>query len=339
MDTAPLPDPTLPVARARRIGLVVLDDFALMSYAALTEPFRAANLLAGRPLYRLIHYGPAAGAPIASSGAARLAAEAPFGAALSGPARCDLLLVVAGGDPDRFLAAPVQGPLRALARRGLPLGGVSGGPLVLAAAGLCDGRRVTVHWEHAERMAALAPRALIERSLYVIDRDRVSCGGGTAPLDLAHAMIAAAHGTAFARQVSDWFLHTEVRPPGAAQRAGLIERWGTRDRAVLDALALMESHLAGPLPLAELAARVGLGPRQLSRRFRAALGRPPAAVHRAIRLDAAARLLRQPGASVTEVALATGFASAAHFAAAFRARHGRSPAEWAGRRRAAAKGH
>ena len=63
-----------------------------------------------------------------------------------------------------------------MARRGVTLGGVSGGPVILVKAGLMTGRRMTVHWEHAAALAELSPGLLIERSLYVIDRERVFLG-------------------------------------------------------------------------------------------------------------------------------------------------------------------
>ncbi|WP_368670984.1 DJ-1/PfpI family protein, partial [Klebsiella pneumoniae] len=79
--------------------------------------------------------------------------------------------------------------LRQLDHRGVTLGGVSGGPLLLAHAGLMAGRRMTVHWEHAAALAELSPALLVERSLYVIDRNRVTCAGGIAPMDMMHALI------------------------------------------------------------------------------------------------------------------------------------------------------
>ncbi|MDW3118247.1 MAG: hypothetical protein R8G60_11030 [Roseovarius pacificus] len=42
---------------SRRIGILPVEGFAMMSYAALTEPMRAANLLAGRDLYEMVNIG------------------------------------------------------------------------------------------------------------------------------------------------------------------------------------------------------------------------------------------------------------------------------------------
>ena len=56
------PDP-----QVQTFGVILLPGFALMSFAAATEPLRAANLLAGRPLYEIALFGEAETA-LSSSG-------------------------------------------------------------------------------------------------------------------------------------------------------------------------------------------------------------------------------------------------------------------------------
>ena len=303
-----------------RIGVLPVDGFALMSYASVVEPLRAANLLSRLPLYEIIHVTPR-GAEAQSSGAARVAAGARVGEALA----LDLLFVVAGGDPAGFDDTATFAWLARLARRGVRLGGVSGGPVILARAGLMEGRRMTVHWEHAAALAEISPSLMIERSLYVIDRDRVTCAGGTAPMDLMHALIAQHHGAVFARLVSDWFLHTDIRPSGGPQRGGLVARVGTTSAAVLDAVEAMESHVADPLTLTDLARIAGVSPRQLNRLFAARLGCPAMRYYRDLRLAKADNLLRNSPLPLTEIALAAGFSSSSHFSRAYGARYGHPP--------------
>ncbi|SHM35878.1 transcriptional regulator, AraC family with amidase-like domain [Roseovarius pacificus] len=308
---------------SRRIGILPVEGFAMMSYAALTEPMRAANLLAGRDLYEMVNIGRSM-APVASSGAGLVAPQAKLG----DDPRLDYLFVVAGGDPAAFADRAITGWLQRLARRGVLLGGVSGGPVILAQAGLMEGRRMTVHWEHAAALSEALPHLLIERTLYVIDRDRVTCAGGTAPMDLMHALIMQHHGAQFARLVSDWFMHTEVRPSVGPQRAGLVERVGTTAPAILDAVEAMEANLGDPLPLARLAEVAGLSPRQLNRQFSDKLGRPAMRYYRDLRLDMAQNLLRNSPLSLTEIALATGFASSSHFSRVYAQRFGQPPSAY-----------
>lgn len=306
-----------------RVGILPISDFAVMSFAATAEPLRAANLLAGRTLYEVVTIGAGPG-PVASSGAAEVAVQAQVGEDIA----LDLLLVVAGGDVGTVAEPGVLRWLARMARRGTRMGGVSGGPVILARAGLMAGRRMTVHWEYAPALAELSPDLAIERTLYVIDRDRMTCAGGTAPLDMMHALIAQDHGGAFARRVSDWFMHTEVRPPIGPQRAGLVERIGSHSPPLLDTVAAMESHLADPLTLAQLARIGGVSPRHLGRLFQAHLGHSVMGYYRRLRLERARSLLRNSALPLTQIALATGFANSAHFSRVYSEAFGQPPSHY-----------
>ena len=306
-------------SRPFRVGVFAVPGFALMSYACTVEPLRAANLLSRQPLYQVVHFGDAA--HVASSGAASVERQHDVGEM----ADLDLLLVVAGGDPFAFRDRATFAWLRKMARRGVQMGGVSGGSVLLAKAGLLAGRRLTVHWEHAAGLSEQFPDLLIERRLYVIDRDRVTCGGGTAPLDLMHALIAGHHGSVFARLVSDWFLHTDIRSAADPQRAGLIERLGPQSPHVIEAISAMESHVGDPLSLTQLALMAGISPRHLNRLFSEAFDQSVMDAYRDLRLETARRMVRSTAMSAGEIGAATGFGSAAHFSNAYKLRFGVGP--------------
>ncbi len=291
-----------------------------MSYASTVEPLRAANLLSQRTLYELIDVSVGEG-PVQSSGAGQVMSVARVGDALE----LDYLFVVAGGDPMSFKDRSVLNWLARVARSGVRMGGVSGGPVLLAKAGLMGGRRMTVHWEHGAALSEMSPHLLIERTLYVIDRDRVTCAGGTAPMDLMHALISQHHGAPFAQLVSDWFLHTEVRPSIGPQRGGLAKRVGSTNAAVLDAVELMENHIADPLTLNRLADAAGVSPRQLNRLFQDRLGCSTMRYYRKLRLDRAQNLLRNSPLSLTEIALASGFSTSSHFSRLYSQQFGEPP--------------
>ncbi|MEL7465754.1 MAG: GlxA family transcriptional regulator [Pseudomonadota bacterium] len=296
-----------------------------MSHASALEPLRAANLLSGEALFEWRHIAPSGDRVASSSGP-----ETPTGHTVDAPPAVDLLLVIAGGRPERFDHAPTFAYLRRAARAGVRIGGVSGGPVILARAGLMEGRHMTVHWEHAAGLAEDWPDLMLSRALYVIDRDRVTCAGGAAPLDMMHALIAERHGADLAAKVADWFHHTEIRPPGGPQRAGGAERWGVRHPKLIAAFEAMEGAVAEPLSRAEIASRVGLSERQLGRLFSEKTGKTFAATYRDLRLARARDLIRQTSLPLTEIALACGFSTPSHFSAAYRAWSGAPPSRGAG---------
>ena len=144
---------------------------------------------------------------------------------------------------------------------------------------------------------------------------------------MAHgcSLISQHHGPGFAAKVADWFHHTEIRSAADPQRAGLVARLGVADRAVLDAVAAMESHTAEPLALADIAGFARISPRQLTRRFQVAFGVSVMGYYRGVRLGLARKLLVTTALSLTEVALTTGFATPSHFSRAFAAEYGVAP--------------
>jgi transcriptional regulator GlxA family with amidase domain len=292
-----------------------------MSYASTGEPLRAANRLVGRELYRWRHATPGDQPAIASSGAAIL----PDLAVGSEVHDLDLLLVCAGGNPAEFDDKQTFAWLRKLARRGAVIGGVSGGPFILARAGLLSGRRCTVHWEHAPAFEEAFPDAHLTRSLFELTGDRITCSGGVAGLDMMTALIGRDHGNDLAAAVSDWFLHTYVREGAGRQRMDLRFRHGIGDEKVLAALAAMEENIEEPLSRARLADLAGLPLRQLERSFREHVRRGVHQHYLGLRLERAQRLLRETSLAVVEVALATGFGSASQFARAFRRTFGFAP--------------
>jgi transcriptional regulator GlxA family with amidase domain len=306
---------------AQRFGFLLADRFALMSFASATEPLRAANLIARASLYAVQPLS-VGGRPVVSS--AGLAV--PAGDIAREASGCHTVFVIAGGNPEDWKTARAAYPvLRRLAREGVRLGGISSGSYLLAEAGLLDGRDFTIHWEHApalkEAFPALSPRP----ARFVIDVDRITCGGGIAPLDMMHALIADRMGAAFARRVSDWYLHTAVAEPEGPQRGSAAERHGTRHPALLAALETMETALERPLSRTDVARTAGISIRHLDRLFRTELGRGFAEAYRAMRLEQARKLIEQSPLSISEIAFATGFSSASHFARAYKEMFGLQP--------------
>ncbi|WP_439360466.1 GlxA family transcriptional regulator [Bradyrhizobium sp. DASA03007] len=309
------------IPRARRIGFLLIPGFALMSYASAVEPLRAANVLIGKDLYRWRHIS-IRGSDIAASNGVRIQADA----SISNAGQLDAIVVCAGGNPQTFDHPPTFAFLRKAARHGVQLGGVSAGPYLLARAGLLEGYRCTVHWEHIPAFTETFPFLHLSRSLYEIDRDRFTCAGGIAALDMMHAMIRIDHGAALASAVSDWFLQTEVRRGEVAQRLSPTERFGVHHPRLVQTLLRMEKEIETPLSPRELSELAGVSLRQLERLFARHLGTTIHRHYRRTRLERARVLLRQTTKSIGEIALATGFALPTQFSRSYRSHFGVAPA-------------
>lgn len=308
-------------AGVQRYGFLLIDDFALMSFAAATEPLRAANLLARKTLYEVVALS-ADGAPVSCSSGFPV----PCRDIAAHGASCHAVFVVAGGNPAAWPdSGAAVASLRRLAKQGVRIGGISSGALVLAEAGLLDRSAFTIHWEHAAVLAEAFPHLDARQTRFVTDGNRVTCAGGVAPLDMMHALIADRMGSAFARRVSDWFLHTGVVPAEGSQRGAAAERFGTHHPALLKVMEAMESAVENPKSRRTMAQIAGVSPRHLDRLFIAAFNRSFSRVYADIRLDHARRLLEQSPLSISETGLATGFSSPSHFTRSYTARFGHSP--------------
>lgn len=304
-----------------KIGFILIPGYALMSLASAVEPLRAANHLAGRTLYPCTFHSVDGGFVASTSGGGF--ETTPLSQAQE--SGLDIAFVVAGGNPMLHEDTVLVRRLRTLTQRGVRLGGISGGSAILAKAGLMAGRRFTVHWAHIDSLMEYAPDLLIERALYVIDRDRYSCAGGVAAMDMMGALIAREHGVAFAREVSDWFIHPRLRTADEPQQARAGQRFNLHHPTLEAAVELMASHLADPLSPDQLAALTAMSVRQLHRLFASQFGVSMMTFYRNLRLAKADELLQQSALSLLEIAMLTGFSSAAHFTRCFTEKYGLPP--------------
>jgi transcriptional regulator GlxA family with amidase domain len=236
-----------------------------------------------------------------------------------------ILFVVASFEPEAAMSRRAHGILRRVGRQGALLGALGTGTFVLARAGLLDGRRVTLHWESLAAFAAEFPDLEATSNLFEMDRDRLTCSGGSAAIDMTLHLIALQHGEDLARAVSEQIIHPNMRSGQDAQRMAPKLRYRLDHPDVAAGISLMEAHLQQPLQIADIARRTGLSQRQLERLYRRDLGQTAKTFYVGLRLERARQLLTDSRLSVNDAALATGFESVAHFSRSFRRAFGHAP--------------
>ncbi|WP_434592166.1 helix-turn-helix transcriptional regulator [Pseudomonas sp. R4-83] len=120
--------------------------------------------------------------------------------------------------------------------------------------------------------------------------------------------------------------HTLLSQVGARQ--GLRLKGGLAAHQRRQLVAYIDSQLAEPISLGQLAGLCALSEYHFARMFRASFGLPPHQYVLARRLDRARQMLRGTLLPLGEIALACGFASASHFANRFRQVLGGTPGEY-----------
>jgi transcriptional regulator GlxA family with amidase domain len=291
------------------ITVLVLPDSNTLSFAAAVDPMRAANRQAGTTLFNW-HYVTPEGKP-----ASLTSGIAVPGTAIAQVTGCDLLLVIAGFGLAAHDTPHLRASLRRLAGTGATIAGIDGGPWLLAAAGILDGYSATTHWEDLDEFAARFTHVDTHRSRYLIDRTRMTSGGAAPAIDMMLHLIGARFGQSLAAKVASSFIYD---PVGDANRLQSRRSNARHNAVTARASALMEQTLDTPLPIRDIAKRLGISTRSLELQFQKRLGTPPKSYFLSLRLTEAHRLVTDTAQPLHSVALATGFTSQSSFARAFK---------------------
>ncbi|MCB8888751.1 GlxA family transcriptional regulator [Vreelandella malpeensis] len=305
----------------QRIGVLLLPGFSLLTQASCVEPLLIANQLSGCNLYQVLTLSLDA-EPVRS--AAQLACITDH-ALDDAPAPLDILLVIAPSPLPYPLPARLLEWLRQ--RHGKTLGGLDGGGEVLARCGLLDGYRAALPWPRVSAVSQGYPTVVITQTLFEIDRNRMSCAGGTAALDMMLTLIARDAGAELAGRVSEHFACERIRLADEPQHVPLRSRLGHAPQSLVEAVTLMEANIEEPLSTLELAEHLGVSRRQLERLFKKYLQAVPSRYYLDLRLKEARKRLRESDQAIGEIALAVGFSSGAHFSTAYRNHFGLTPRE------------
>jgi transcriptional regulator GlxA family with amidase domain len=245
---------------------------------------------------------------------------------------CDTLIVLGPHGVPHPLSEDVVRWLQVQALHSRRYGSICTGAFLLAQAGLMSGRRVTTHWQYAERLAAENPDIQVETDhIFVRDGPVFSSAGVAAAIDLAFSLIEEDHGRALALWVARRLVVFLKRPGGQSQfSATLTAQTAATTPVDRIRLHILENPRAG-LDLSAVAKAVGVSPRHLSRLFRAELGISLAAFVELTRIDIARRLLEESTSPTKVIAYAAGFGSTATLRRAFIRRIGVAPLQYRNR--------
>src|SRR3546814_13075949 len=100
---------------------------------------------------------------------------------------------------------------------------------------------------------------LVCADLFEVDRNRCTCSGGTAALDMMLYLIQQQHGSALATKVSEQCLVDRIRNPHDRPRLPLRARLGVHNPKLIAAIELMEANLSEPLEQDPLANYIEIG--------------------------------------------------------------------------------
>ncbi|TIW20763.1 MAG: GlxA family transcriptional regulator [Mesorhizobium sp.] len=312
------------------IVILLVPGFSQLSLSSFVDPLRVANSVSERTFFRWV-VSSSEGGPVESASGISVTAHKTFASVakdLRSGDRPAMILVCAGDTVKGQASASLIKLLRLSRRYRIPIAALGTATWLLAQNGILnDDTACTIHWEKLTALSETFGRLQVIDSLFVRDRDVVTCAGELASFDLAMELISDHCGVESASAV--------CRHTTAGQwRVGSDRQWSTGaqytslSKKVAEVIRLMEQHVEDTLSLYDIAKCVGLSRRQIERLFERYVSCSPMRYYARLRLERAKRLIEQTNMPFLEIAVACGFVSSSHFSKCFREIFGKTPSDW-----------
>ncbi|GGW78675.1 transcriptional regulator [Streptomyces lucensis JCM 4490] len=238
-------------------------------------------------------------------------------------------LLVPGGEGTRSPDPRLTEWLRTHGPRVRRLVSVCTGSVLLAAAGLLDGRRATTHWAYCDKLARDHPAVRVEpEPIYVRDGHIATSAGVTSGIDLALALVEEDLDRDVALAIARHLVVFLRRPGNQAQFSAQLAAQTARREPLREVQRWIGEHPAGDLTVESLAARARLSPRHFARAFREETGTTPGRYVDRVRLEHARRLLEDTSGGIEEISRASGYGTPEAMRRAFLRSLGTPPTEY-----------
>ena len=309
------------------IGFILADRFTLTAFASFVDVLRLAADVGdkSRPIrcrWRVLSEDLK---PVNASCGVRVLPNEGLG----NPGDFDYIVVVGGLVEHMAFEKPaIMNYLQKAARQGVRLVGLCTGSFILHEAGLMQGYKCCVSWFHRadyfERFEGLEP---ISDRIFVVDRDRLTCSGGTSAAHLAAFIIDKHMGRRYARKSLNILIVDDVFDEAKAQ-PNLPPSLSTNDNLIQRALVMMQQNIENGLKISEIAERLQVSRRSLESRFKKELNATPLHIFNFVKIAHAKQLLANTKASISDVSLQSGFCDSSHLYKVFLLYEGCAPSEF-----------
>ncbi|WHI50874.1 helix-turn-helix domain-containing protein [Microbulbifer sp. MLAF003] len=237
-------------------------------------------------------------------------------------------LVICGGIGMRQLelSSKQLNALRLIANSASRVVSICTGAFVLAKIFPEQSHRVTTHWRHCQQLARQAINYQVEQDPLFIESGVIwSSAGVLSGVDLALEIIRRDHGNTIAASVAKELVIYLQRRGGQAQYSDLLQVQSGDSMRLNPLLEWLAENYQKSISVPDMAERISISERQLTRLFKRHLQSTPSQYLNQIRLNRARDLITCESLSLEQVALRVGFASYDSFRRAFYAQFGVSP--------------
>lgn len=221
--------------------------------------------------------------------------------------------------------------LRRVHEQGALIASVCTGSVLLAEAGLLDGKTCASHWAYRDLFKSAYPQVtLLPNAILDLQHELeglITAGGVTAWQDLALHLIRRLAGPEHASQTARVYLlagHEDGQLPFAAP----TQRVAIADAVIRESMAWITDNCTEPNPVSAMTERSGLTRRTFARRFIAATGHRPIDHVQRLRIERARDLIEHGDAALDDVGYQVGYEDPAFFRRLFRRTTGLTPAAY-----------
>lgn len=303
----------------RRVLMLGFEDAQILDVTGPFQIFAAAQTKAGGPAYAIALVAPEAG-PFRTHCGLELVAASGIDQWDDAALREVDTFIVSGGLGTRRLAGDERlldfiRRASGAARRTVS---ICTGALLLAAAGLLDGKRAATHWAYAESLRRAYPLVKVDDdAIYVREGNVWTSAGVTAGMDLALALVEEDLGRDTALTIARHLVMFLMRPGGQSQFSAQLAAQAVDDERIAKVCRHIVENTRGDLSVPALARFAHMSERTFARRFAETTGTTPAHFVERARLDEARRRLTEGSLPIETIAFEAGFGQAERMRRAF----------------------
>lgn len=210
--------------------------------------------------------------------------------------------------------------------KGVYIASICSGAMALGKMGLLDHVECTSHWKCLSYMKEQFPKArVLENRLYVFDKGIFTSAGMTSGIDMALALVERWQSPLLAAKVAQEMVINVRRNETAGQKNIFLDFKNHFNADVYKAQEILAHRLDASFTIKDLAQKMNISSRHLSRLFKDHTGETVQAYREKMRLEQGEQLLLHTEMSVKEIAAQCGFGNPRQFSRFWRQVKGCAP--------------
>jgi len=295
-----------PPARVMMLGY---DAAQILDIAGPLQLLSAAQRADGSPAYAIELVAPEAG-PVGTTSGLTLYAHRGIDEISDDELKALDLFLVSGGQGSRVLEHDerVLTFIRRASAAASRTASICTGAILLAAAGVLDGKRATTHWAYAGKLARDYPKVTVDDdAIFVHDGDVWTSAGVTAGMDLALALVEHDLSREMALALARQHVMYLMRPGGQSQFSAQLAAQAVSDESIARVCSFIIENPREVLNVPQLASVARMSERTFARRFTQKAAMTPALFVERARLDEARRRLNESDLPLERIADEAGF--------------------------------